>query len=134
MELILAQIYLIICTLFLAGKDASSYLLKNKIGDSLTLNRIKRWHRDGVILNILFILPLLFLVNLEILVFALLIRLSVFDLAFNKWSGLDIKFLGSTSKVDQFFVWMFGEYGAIRKSLGFLLILILCNLAVFLIK
>lgn len=127
--LILAQIYLLIATLFLAGKDASSYLLKDKLqSGELTSKRINRWHRDGVILNTLFILPLILLVGPLIALYALLIRLSVFDIAFNYWSGLNPNFLGSTSRVDQLFAKIFGQQGAIKKSLIFLLILVILNI------
>lgn len=128
--IIVAEIYLIICILFLAGKDASSYLLKDKLrsDNTIDLNRIKRWHRDGVALNILFLIPLLFLVKWYILIYALLIRLSFFDMAFNKWAGLNLHFLGSTSNVDKIFVKIFGKNGAVKKSLFFLAVLVLLNI------
>jgi len=128
--MIIAEIFLIICILFLAGKDASSYLLKDKLrsDNTIDLNRIKRWHRDGVALNILFILPLLFIVQWYIIIYALLIRLSFFDIAFNKWAGLNPTFLGSTSEVDKIFIKIFGKKGAIKKSLFFFAILIIFNI------
>jgi hypothetical protein len=128
--MIIAEIYLIICILFLAGKDASSYLLKDKLrsDNTIDLNRIKRWHRDGVVLNILFLIPLLFLIKWYILIYAFLIRLSFFDIAFNKWSGLNPYFLGSTSLVDKIFIKIFGKNGAIKKSLFFFAILIILNI------
>lgn len=129
MTIIFIQIYLIICTLFLAGKDASSYLLKEKEKDNLTEKRIQRWHRDGVILNILFVLPFIYF-KLELFlvpIYAVLIRLSFFDIAFNKWSGLDYRFLGSTAWIDKIFSKIFGKYGAVKKSLVFLIILIVLN-------
>jgi len=129
--MLLAEALLIIAILFLAGKDASSYLLKDKTPNNqeLTLKRIQRWHRDGVALYLLYIIPLLFLENpWLILSYALLIRLAIFDIAFNYWAELDPKFLGSTSKVDQFFARLFGQNGAIKKSAIFLIILLLLNL------
>lgn len=129
MVIILLQIYLIICTLFLAGKDASSYLMKNNITNDITNTRIKRWHRDGVMLNILFVIPLIYFTHIWILLlYALLIRLSFFDIAFNKWAGLDYRYLGSTATVDKIFVKIFGKNGAIEKSLAFLIILIILNI------
>lgn len=131
MVIILLQIYLIICTLFLAGKDASSYLMKNNITNDITNTRIKRWHRDGVMLNILFVVPLLYFTHIWILLlYALLIRLSFFDIAFNKWANLDYRFLGSTAEVDKIFVKIFGKYGAVRKSLAFIVILIILNISI----
>jgi len=55
--MLLAEVLLIIAILFLAGKDASSYLLKDKDnnGDELTLKRIQRWHRDGIVLYLLYL-------------------------------------------------------------------------------
>lgn len=127
--MILAELYLIICTLFLAGKDATSYLLKDRLSQStdLTIKRIQRWHRDGVVLFGLFVLPLLFIVSPVVILYAGLIRLIFFDIAFNKWANLPIKFLGSTSKFDLFFKKYLGEDGAIKKALIFLGILILLN-------
>jgi hypothetical protein len=131
MTLILAQIYVLICILFLAGKDASSYLLKDKISPvtDLTLKRIQRWHRDGVALNALVIVPIVYLRPelYMIIPYTVLIRLAVFDIAFNKWSGLDYRYLGSTAWADRFFSNIFGKYGAVKKSLAFLVVLIILN-------
>lgn len=131
MIIILAQIYVLICILFLAGKDAISFLLKdqNRV-NSLDSDRIERWHRDGVALNILIIVPIVYLRPelVYIILYTLLIRLAIFDLAFNKWAGLDYKYLGSTAWTDKIFIKMFGEYGAIKKSLFFSVILIVLNL------
>lgn len=130
MLIILAQIYVLVCILFLAGKDATSYLLKNKdVSDNLTVSRIQRWHRDGVALNILIITPIVYLrPELSwIILYTLLIRLSVFDLAFNKWSGLDYKYLGSTAWSDKVMIKVFGENGAVKKSVFFLILVVLLN-------
>ena len=123
MVLVLAQIYVLICILFLAGKDATSYLLKDKDAppSSLNSNRIRRWHRDGVALNVLIIVPIVYLRSelWMIIPYMLLIRLAVFDLAFNKWAGLNIKCLGSTAWWDKAFSKVFGNNGAIKKSIFF---------------
>jgi hypothetical protein len=129
--ILVAQVILIIATLILAGKDASSYLLKDKNPQDqvLTIKRIDRWHRDGILLYALYILILAFQVNWwHLCIYATLIRLAIFDIAFNFWAGLDFRFLGSTSKVDQFFVKIFGKYGALEKSMIFLIILIVLNI------
>jgi hypothetical protein len=131
MVMILAQIYVLVCILFLAGKDASSYLLKDKDNapSDLENKRIQRWHRDGVALNALIIVPIVYLApELSwITLYTILIRLSVFDLAFNKWAGLDYKHLGSTAIADRFFSKIFGEKGAVKKSLFFLILTIILN-------
>lgn len=130
MLIILAQIYVFICILFLAGKDATSYLLKNRdISGSLIDSRIHRWHRDGVALNILIITPIVYLrPELSwIILYTLLIRLCIFDLAFNKWSGLNYKYLGSTAWSDKLMIKVFGENGAIKKSIFFFVLLVLLN-------
>jgi len=128
--IIISQLYILIGTLFLAGKDASSYLLKDKnaSSDSLYYKRINRWHRDGVALFILLILPLCYFVSGWLALYGLLIRLAFFDLAFNKWAGLNMNFLGSTAKFDKIFSYIFGINGALKKSLAFLIILILLNI------
>lgn len=122
--------------MLLAGKDASSYLLKDKTSHtSLAVRRIQRWHRDGVFLYILYILPILSL-HLElywiinIFICAILIRLSVFDLAFNYWAELNIRYLGSTSYIDKIFSRILGNNGALYKSLFFILVLIAWNVLV----
>lgn len=130
MEMILLEIYVLVCILFLAGKDATSYLLKDKISNDQTTGRISRWHRDGVALNALIIVPIVYLRPelYWIILYTLLIRLAVFDIAFNKWAGLDYRFLGSTAWTDKIFVKIFGTYGAVKKSIFFLTALILLNI------
>lgn len=129
---ILAQIYVLLCILLLAGKDASSYLLKDKNAKDLELEkkRIDRWHRDGVALNALIIVPIVYLRPelYWIIFYTLLIRLAVFDIAFNKWAGLNYKFLGSTALTDRIFNKIFGQYGAIKKSLFFAATLLVLNI------
>lgn len=124
MVIILAQIYVLVCILFLAGKDATSYLLQDKMSPDteLKLRRIDRWHRDGVALNALIIIPIVYLApELSLIIlYTVLIRLAIFDLAFNYWTGLKYTHLGSTAMADKFFVKIFGTEGAIKKSLFFL--------------
>lgn len=130
--MIITQIYILVCILFLAGKDASSYKLKDKnnIGP-LTDKRIKRWHRDGVALWLLITLAPVYYQHLYwIMLYSLLIRLSVFDLAFNYWAGLPYKYLGSTALADKLFSKIFGLQGAVKKSLFFLAILITLNILI----
>jgi len=124
---------MIICVLFLAGKDSTSFKLKDKSPDDegLEEKRINRWHRDGVALNILFIIPFLYydIYNWHLyLVYTGLIRLVFFDISFNYWAGLNYKFLGSTAWWDQQFIKIFGKFGALKKSLAFLAILILISI------
>ena len=131
MVIVLAQIYVLICLLFLAGKDATSYKLMEK-DDPLTelkRKRVRRWHRDDVALNALVITPIVYLrPELSwIILYAVLLRLAVFDLAFNYWAGLNIRFLGSTAWADQIFSKIFGQYGAVKKSVFFLALLVLLN-------
>lgn len=125
------QLFMIVAILFLAGKDSSSYKLKDKRDNSLTLARIKRFHRDGVALNALFVIPFIYFdpINWQkYIVYTLLLRLSIFDIAFNYWAGLNYKSLGSTAWWDQKFAEIFGEDGAVKKSIIFLLILIGLNI------
>lgn len=130
--IILAQLYIVIVTLLLAGKDATSFLLKerNDIANSLYYKRIDRWHRDGVSLFILLILPLCYFISGWLALYGLLIRLAFFDIAFNKWAGLHTNFLGSTSIFDKIFSSIFGNRGAVKKSLFFLAILIALNILI----
>lgn len=115
--------------LTLAGKDAVSYLWKSRIDDPLTPSRIKRWHRDGVILFVLCFLPLLTIHHWWWLLAAhILIRIAFFDLEFNKSASLEITFIGGTAWADKQFVKFFGTHGAIRKSIFFAVILITLNI------
>jgi hypothetical protein len=117
-------VILVIFTLFMAGKDASSYLLKDKeaTGD-ITTKRIQRWHRDGAAIFAMFTGTLAFdfpCLWYWIVAQALLVRLAIFDIAFNYYSSLNLNYLGSTAFVDKIFVKIFGVNGAKEKSLAFL--------------
>jgi hypothetical protein len=127
----LFEIHLLACVLFLSGKDADSYQLKDRTDGPLTAGRVKRWHADGVALYVLNILPLIGWDPhdwLKTLAAALLIRLSVFDLAFNHWAGLPTTALGGTAITDKFFVRIYGQHGAVLKSLTFFVLTIIGNL------
>lgn len=125
---VLAIVFLLVFKLFLAGKDASSYLLKDKNATGqLTSNRIKRWHRDGVAIDALNTASVAYIFGpawWQVILVSLVIRLAVYDLAFNYWAGLNINYLGSTAWADQQFVKVFGINGAVKKSLFFLAILV----------
>lgn len=125
----IALIISFIFTLFLAGKDASSYLLRGMLDQyqGVTKSRLDRWHRDGVFIHAIFTFVLAWATGLWITVpiQALLVRLGFYDLGFNKWSSLPITYIGNTSKVDRIFLRIFGKNGALEKSLAFLLILLI---------
>lgn len=127
---VVAVIYLLILKLFLAGKDATSFLLKDDEENSLTKVRIKRWHRDGVALDVLSSVPIALHFGSDwwqIAIVSILLRLGIYDMAFNHWSKLSITFLGSTATFDRVFAKIFGEHGAIKKSIFFLgIMLIFC--------
>lgn len=124
-----AQAYLLICILFLAGKDATSYRLKdhNRPASSLQDNRIKRWHRDGVALWILVTLPVAWFISPWLLLYSVLIRGAVYDPAFNKWGGLRTGYLGGSAWFDKLFKKLFGDYGALKKSVVFILLIVGLN-------
>jgi hypothetical protein len=114
------QLYLLITILFLAGKDATSFRLKDQNATGgLIMGRIKRWHRDGFALWILITIPVAWFIHWEMAAFSILIRASVFDLGFNKWGGLPTTYLGGTAGTDKLMVKIFGLHGAIRKSVVF---------------
>lgn len=125
----IAFIISFVFTLFLAGKDASSYLLRGMLDpyQGVTKSRLDRWHRDGVAIHGIFTLVLAWATGLWITVpiQALLIRLGFYDLAFNKWSSLPMTYIGNTSGVDRIFLKIFGHNGAVKKSAAFLLILLI---------
>lgn len=125
------QAYLIVCVLFLAGKDADSYQLKDKTDNALSAGRVKRWHRDGFILYLLILLPLIVWDTRDAWKLAIawvLIRAALFDLAFNHWASLPVQYLGGTAWADGQFVKIFGKNGAIKKSLAFAILLVGLNL------
>jgi len=117
----LCFIILAIFQLFLAHKDAMSYLLKDKsLSGEATKKIIRRWHADGVGIVAIFTIVLYWATKTwEVVPSVLLARLTVYDLAFNKWSKLNIHFLGSTAYWDKIFIKMFGINGAVKKSLFF---------------
>lgn len=129
------QLYLIACELFSAGHDSTSIRLRQTIGDNMTIKRIKRWHRDGLALYILFCLPLFFygssleqlVINWKMIVAAALIRVSIFDPFLNYWTDYSITFIGTTAWWDRRFSKIFGKNGALKKSITFFLILIILN-------
>lgn len=122
--LFVAIAIIIIYKLFLSGKDADSYQLKDKSATgALVDKRIQRWHRDGVALDIIFTLVIAYAFkNYWIILLSLLIRLSIFDIFFNKFAGLDIHYLGSTAWTDKQFVKIFGINGAVEKSIIFMIL------------
>lgn len=127
----LFEIYLLVCILFLAGKDADSQLLKDKTDSPLTRGRVNRWHRDGVALFALYLVPLVvwdWRDAWKTVLAGGLWRLSVYDLAFNSWASLPITYLGGTAWADRVFTGIFGTNGAVHKSITFLAVLIACNL------
>jgi hypothetical protein len=134
----IAILYLLIFKLFLAGKDASSYLLKDKSASGhLTNYRIKRWHRDGVAIDVMNTLSVAYIFGpawWQVILISLLLRLAVFDLAFNKWAFLNINYLGSTAWADKLFVKIFGINGAIKKSLFFAITIVLYCIAKIIFK
>jgi len=67
----------------------------------------------------------------KVLVSAALVRLSLFDLAFNKWAGLSIHYLGGTARFDKIAARIFGINGAVLKSSVFLALLIALNVLNF---
>lgn len=129
MILIAIAIYLYFFTAILAGKDASSYLLKDKnASDPLTLKRISRWHRDGTTIFIFNLIPIIYAFpNLwwSIIVVAILIRISAYDILFNDYADLDVNYIGTTAKSDKIFAKIFGQEGAVTKSICFLVVLII---------
>ena len=128
-----ASALLLIFKCLLAGKDSTSYLLKDKNAKGeLTEKRINRWHRDGVAIDFLYTLSVSegFGNNWwQIFVISLLLRLSVYDIAFNHWAKLDVCYIGGTAWTDKLFRKIFDEDGAIIKSLVFFSILILFMLS-----
>lgn len=124
------QAYYILCTMVMAGKDADSYQLKDRRDNPLSYARVKRWHRDGMILAALYIVPWLgkdWVFDAKICLAAILIRLVCFDIPFNIWAPLPWQYIGGTAWVDQQFVKIFGTAGAVKKSLTFLAILLAMN-------
>jgi hypothetical protein len=125
--MILLQLFYIAITLLLAGKDADSYLLKAPDdGKNVLINaRVKRWHLDGAILAALIVAPMIFLgAWWKVIISAVLIRLSFFDIAFNYWANLGTSYLGGTAWADILFTKIFGAKGAVTKSAMFLALLI----------
>lgn len=128
----ICEVYFLICQSFQVGKDATSYLLKDATLNPLTLARLKRWHRDGVIQAVLSFLPCAIACFLKdgwmglglISACVFLIRMSFYDISFNKWAGLDLGFFGTTPKADSVFIFFFGVQGAVRKALTFAIALI----------
>lgn len=133
MILLLTATLLIIFKLFLARKDAMSFLLKEKdYENEYTLKRIKRWHRDGVFIDLLFTGVLCWASNewFGVAGQSLLIRLCLFDISFNYFAQINYKHLGSTAWADIFFAKIFGVEGAVKKSIFFAILLVIYTIVI----
>lgn len=119
-----------VSTLLLASKDADTTLLKNKTDDALTLKRLNRWHKSGFFLGAC-LTCFCVLINPELWWFmiatCILNRASLYDLGFNKWASLDIRYIGNTAITDKIFRGIFGTNGAVLKSACFFVLLIIFN-------
>lgn len=116
--------------ILLARKDAHAYLLKEiHTEDSLMLKRIKRWHLDGVLIDLIFTLTLAHNSGhfVQVFVQSLLVRLAIFDIVFNYTANLNYKFLGSTAIADKIFSKILGNNGAVTKSLIFLILAVIMS-------
>lgn len=120
-----------VSTLLLASKDADTTLLKNKTDDALTLKRLTRWHKSGFFLGAC-LTCFCVLVEPELWWFmipaCILSRVSLYDIGFNKWASLDIKYIGNTAITDKAFRGIFGVNGAVIKSIVFFALLIVLNI------
>ncbi len=123
--LFITLVFSIVFTLFLAGKDAASYLLKNNsaIGPLVT-SRLQTWHIDGFIINAIFIFVLAYAGDSWwIILQGGLVRASIYNIAFNYWAGLSITYIGTTSWIDKNITSkIFGSNGAIIQTLTFSII------------
>ena len=129
--MILFQIYILVFVLVLAYQNATSYLFQDQSSNPPSMKTLNRWHTLNVVLNGIAIVPFLIydLSNWWLyLIYAILIRLSIFDIAFNYFSNLDYRFLGTTAWADRFFAKIFGDKGAVKKGILFLIILIIINI------
>lgn len=136
MSFILIQIYLLGGILWSAGHDATTHRMKGP-DNSFSGKRINRWHRDGFFIALCFVIPTV--VDFRHLAIykdwywcvaaAGLLRLSVFDIAFNKWAGMvTLFYLGGTAWADQKFMKIFGKHGAGWKCLTFFILLVGLNI------
>lgn len=130
-ETIGIEVLYIISTLLLASKDADTTLLKNKTDDALTLKRLNRWHKSGFFLGAC-LTCFCVLIKPELWWFmistCILSRISLYDLGFNQWASLDIRYIGNTAFTDKkIFRPIFGANGAVVKSVVFFALLIIFN-------
>lgn len=122
---------------FLAKKDAESYLMKDNNATPTTLELIKRWHEDGVILAVLINIPLLYdfySIWWQLIIVNVFLRLAEFDLVFNKYAKLSPYYLGSTATLDNIFSKVFGKNGAVTKSIVFFVALVVFDVAKIIFK
>jgi hypothetical protein len=117
---ILTAAILLISKLLLAGKDAVSYLLDEDKDNIVKLTN--RWHQIGAAVDVILTGLLMWASGnyYEVAFQSLLIRLAVYDLAFNYFAKLDIHHIGTTAISDKIFAKIFGSKGAVKKSLFFL--------------
>jgi hypothetical protein len=127
--LLIAQGILILQSVILGCKDGATYKIFGRpIQDySKVKEWLKWWHFYGAFDYILLLSVLFFVVGWKILIAALLIRVSVFDLCYNWKSGLSHSHIGTEAVSDKIFAKIFGPNGARKKALVFLLVLIILN-------
>ncbi len=134
--LIAMEIYLLIAQLFLAGKDASSYLLFTRSPGPWTKTRTARWHRDGAALALLFLMACITISLLAGLPTwcvggaGILLRLSIYDWAFAYYASLPVNKFGTTARSDKLFARVFGQNGAIIKAVVFTAVLLAFNICI----
>jgi hypothetical protein len=142
---IIKEILILIACFFLAGHDSTSYLLRKGGNNAGTLlySRLDRWHRDGLINYCIVVLAInvgeicyalkigqsfsLSMIDWKMFIAAAFIRASFFDLAFNYWSQNPINLIGTTAFFDRLSARIFGQKGAVKKSLAFLILLVALN-------
>ncbi len=133
--MITIQLYLLICILALAGKDADSFRLKDhNAAGRLTDRRINRWHRDGVLLWALITISptyMAYCLHLDwwmVPAYSCILRAAFFDPFFNRWAGLQVTYLGGSAGWDRLFVNIFGLNGALKKSAAAIAVIIVLNI------
>lgn len=123
--MIYAQLYCLLIALILGYRDGMSHQSNRILGSK----QLTAWHFCGGLLYTLFTGPLFFLAGWEIFIAALLIRLAVFDVAYNKAAGLKLAYMGEgTEKIERVAIKVFGPNGAVKKMIVALAILIILNI------
>jgi len=124
-----AQLYILFLAAVFGARDGINYSIYGvPKTDYKTLHAsLKWWHFSGAFLYGFAGGPLVMIISWKLIIALLLLRVSIFDIAYNHFAGLPLSHIGTEAFWDRVFRSIFGAKGGIIKAVCFVLILALLN-------